>query len=1162
MNPNKKQLSNPFSTGGGGGHFEAHIQASFVVLMLTGGYAPCLPCWPLCEIKLQGKIDGFDTDDIIVFVENKNTQERRKLIGQVKHSIGITKANNIFAEVIQAAWNDFNNPDVFTTGKDIIALITGALNATDSHNVQWLLSQARHTKDVEEFYRNVEQAKFSPAKSREKLDVIRHHLKLANKNLDVSDEELYSFLNHFHLLGYDLGEEVGVAISLLHSHISQFNQQSPQWVWSRVVDIVQTWNQDAGTIVPEKLPEDLREVFKQPSLTYIPKELITQTELVEVDWNKYEYATDLALANLIGAWNENNEVDTSVVAKLTVQTYSTWILKAREVLHLSSPPLELKNGTWRAIERGNLWEVLGSRIFDTHLDTFKELAIAVLTERNPSFDLPKEGRYMASIYGKVLEYSSDIRKGLAEGLAILGSKPTVLVNCSRGKAESTAIVSVREIFAAADWILWGSLNSLLPLLAEAAPKEFLDAVEKALSLTPCPFDELFVQEGNSITGRNYLTGLLWALEGVAWDKQYLVRACVILGELASHDPGGNWGNRPAKSLLTILLPWLSQTLASRDKQKVVVKTLCKDFPEVAWKLLIGLLPNQHQTSMGSHKPSWRYSIPEDFGKVNYQEYWTQVSFYADLSVVEAGNDPAKLSELINNFDKLTKPAFDRLIEVLSSDAIAMLSEDRRLLLWQSISKFISKHRRFHDAEWALEDEYLSSIEAVIDKLAPSNPFYLYQDLFSDNDFSLYEENENWEEQDKKLTERRKNALEEIMKSGGLESIVQLARTINQGQVGRFLGMVANAEIDAALLPQYLESQNINLLSFIGNYILNRLYTNDWSWVDEIDKSEWSSRQVSQFVSYLPFTNETWNRVTEWLGDEQGEYWRKTNTNLRSDSNSDPAIEKLIEYGRPLAAIDCLVMMHYQKQSINVDTCVKALLAAVTSLEPAYLVNNSYHNIVKLIKILQKNPVIDKEDLFRVEWAYLPWLDGYHGADPKELENRLASSPEFFCELIRLIYHSNKVAEATNHSSEHTKAMATNAWRLLQQWHTPPGLQGDSSFSDTHFSSWLQQMKEICEESGHLDIALIQIGGVLIHCPPDINGLWINNTVANALNERDAEKMRRGFETGIRNSRGVYSVDPTGKPERELAEQYRQKAEDVENAGHHRLAETLRSISTQ
>jgi hypothetical protein len=164
--------------------------------------------------ELQGKIDGFDTDDIIVFVENQNTQERRKLIGQVKHSIGITKANNIFAEVIQAAWNDFNNPDVFTRGKDIIVLITGALNATDSHNVQWLLSQARHTKDVEDFYRNVDQAKFSPAKSREKLDVIRYHLKLANNNLEVSDEELYSFHNLINNLHSGFGRELWISFRL------------------------------------------------------------------------------------------------------------------------------------------------------------------------------------------------------------------------------------------------------------------------------------------------------------------------------------------------------------------------------------------------------------------------------------------------------------------------------------------------------------------------------------------------------------------------------------------------------------------------------------------------------------------------------------------------------------------------------------------------------------------------------------------------------------------------------------------------------------------------------------------------------------------------------------------------------------------------------------
>ncbi|MGZ6208389.1 MAG: hypothetical protein ACXWMS_12660, partial [Syntrophales bacterium] len=100
----------------------------------------------------------------------------------------------------------------------------------------------------------------------------------------------------------------------------------------------------------------------------------------------------------------------------------------------------------------------------------------------------------------------------------------------------------------------GSLNDLLPTLAEAAPGEFLSQVERALQQTPCPFDNLFAQEGKGISGRNYMTGLLWALETLSWSDKYLSRVAIILAELASHDPGGNWANRPANSLVTVLLP--------------------------------------------------------------------------------------------------------------------------------------------------------------------------------------------------------------------------------------------------------------------------------------------------------------------------------------------------------------------------------------------------------------------------------------------------------------------------------------------------------------------------------------------------------------------------------------------------------------------------------
>lgn len=1164
MSRNYKQLSNPFSTGGGGGHFEAHVQASFVVLMLTGGYAPCFPGCPIVEIKLQGKIDGFDTDDLIVFVESSEFKERRKLLGQIKRSVPITKCNAVFSQVIQAAWNDFNNPLVFTKSKDIIVLITESLSTTDFHNVQWLLNQARHTKEADEFYRNVEQANFSPSKSRDKLAAIQICLKKANNNSDVSKDELYSFLNHFHLLGYDLGNEVGVVLSLLHSHISQFNQQIPHLLWSRVVDIVQTWNQDGGTITLEKLPEDLQNAFKQPAITYFPKKLIethTEPELIKLDWNQNQYVTDLVLASLVGSWDEKKEADTLVLAKLTSQNYSTWVLKAREILNFSESPFTFSNGVWKVIQRDNLWDTLGDHIFDQDLDTFGEIAVAVLTERDPCFELPVENRYAASIYGKVLTYSSVLRMGLADGLAMLGSKPNALINCSLGKPEFTAVLAIQKIFADADWVLWGSLSQLLPLLAEAAPDQFLTAVDKALHSSPCPFDELFSQEGNGITGNNYLLGLLWALESLAWEEKYLVRVCVALGELSIHDPSESWGNRPADSLLNILLPWRPQTMAPFKKRQVAIQILVKECPEAAWKLIINLLPNQKQTSTSSYKPLRRTTIPEEATKgVTRQDYWTQVLFYAELAISMAGQDPAKLVELVEHFDKLPEILLKKLLEVLSSDAIGNYPEDRRLQLWERLTKFISKHRRFSNAKWALDKELLSPIEVVAQKLAPSQPYYLYQHLFSDRDFDLYEQNGNWDEQRQKLDERRQKAVEEILNLDGIEVVIQFADAVKSPeQVGHALGQVADAIIDTVLLPKYLESKNRKFVLFVSGYVWSRYYTNSWSWVDALDKATWSCGEIGTFLSYLPFTNETWRRAEKWLGDGQCDYWLKANANpYQADDNLSTAIDKLIENGRPYAAINCLYKMSSDKQPINVSQCLKALCTALSSSEPFY--STDEHNIVELIKTLQETPNVTPDELIWVEWTYLSLLDREHEATAKVLENRLSNDPEFFCEVIRLMYHSKQTDVATKDLSKEAIARATNAWSLLHKWHIPPGVQEDGNFNAEHFSIWLQQVKEICAKSGHLEVALSHVGKILIHCPPDINGFWINHTVANALNARDVEDMRGGFRTGILNSRGIYSVDPTGKPEKELAEQYHQKAENTENAGYQRFAVTLRQVS--
>lgn len=1154
------QLSNPFSTGGGGVNFESHVQATFVTLMLTGGHAPCLPYWPIVEIKLQGKIDGFDTDDLVVIVENVISKERRKLLGQVKHSIGITTGNTIFGEVIQAAWNDFNNANIFEKDKDVIALITGPLSKVDAE-VVWVLNHARTNKnDAQRFFRNIQTANFSSKIKREKLQVIRDHLKAANDGNDLSDKVFHKFLMSFYLLGYDLGEEEGVVLSLINSHISQFQSDDSRLAWSRILEFTCNRNQHAGCITPSDLPSELTSIFVVKPVNEFPLAL-TLPLVGSTVWTQHPDATYLALSVLVGSWQDKSQCDLETITQLFGISYDEWLRKAREILHISDSPLSLKNGVWGVANRVELWKQLSSRILDRDLEAFKTLAISVLQEPDPAFELAPEERYAARVRGKVLSYSAELRIGVAEGLAILGSQLVEDANWSLGKNETICALVVRAVLTDADWVLWGSLNDCLPSLAEAAPNEFLDATEVALQATPCPFEELFAQEGNGVTGGNYLVGLLWALEALAWGEQYLVRVCVVLANLSAIDPGGRSGNRPSSSLATILLPWLPQTLASVEKRKVAIKTILNEQPEIGWKVLVRLLPNQYKTSMGTYKPSWRKIIPDDWdNEVTRQEYIEQVCFYSELAIKTAGHDVPRLSVLIDQFNNLPKTAFDQLLDVFASQPISEFPEVKKLPLWTRLTKFTNKHRKHSNAKWALSNELVVRIEQATTQLAPTSPFNLYQHLFAGGDFAFYEANSDWDEQQKKLNIRRETAILEIFREDGIEGVIRFAESVVLPiQVGIALGAIGCDVFDPVLLPHFLDSANKKRAALVSGFIRSKYHREGWEWCDNLEKSNWIPEQVGAFLACLPFIKETWERASDWLQSHESEYWTRIDINVYSiDSELAAGIDKLIEHGRPGVAISCLGRMLYAKQPVDSKQCVQALLAAVSNKESNH--NLSQYEILELIKFLQEEPSVDKDELYRVEWAYLPLLDGYSGGTPKHLEDKLASNPSFFCEVVQLIYRSQKKRHTQNETTKESKAIATNAWELLYHWKKIPGTLSDGSFDSEQFAEWIKQVKNICTESGHLEVALMSVGEVLVYAPSDPSGLWMHHTVAKELNAQDAEAMRDGFRSGKYKSIGVQFVDPSGAPERDLAIQFRKQAEEIENAGFYRFAITLRELA--
>ena len=1161
----KKELSSPFSTGAGGANFEAHVQSSFVALMLTRGYAPLLPNWPIVEVKLQAKIDGYETDDLVVYVEKPGTKERRKLLCQVKHRIKITASDSIFAEVMKAAWEDFNNTELFDKSRDAIVLIVGPLTKTDSE-VTELLNYARVLRNnFADFFTNVKTAKFISETKKKKLGVIRAHLKAANDGIDVPDQEFHQFLTRFYLLSYDLGEEEGAVLSLIHSHISQFVADGAKDVWSRIRAFVSNYNRHAGDITLDDIPEDLKEHFTEKPAHVFPASLAIAQQASSdsfASWAEHPDAYHLALALLLGGWDGSNQEDRQVISQFFRTDYKDWLLKARAILHQDHNPLLVKNDVWKVDRKKELWHELASYILDSDLERFKKLAVAVLEEINPAFDLPPEERYAAAIHGKTLKYSDVLRKGIAEGLAILGNYSDACTNTTINNAKRQAEFAVHELLNDADWLLWGSLNDVLPDLAEASPTYFLGAVEKALNVDPSPFVALFAQESSGVHGRTYITGLLWGLEALAWDENNLARVCSLLADFASHDPGGQWANRPFNSLVTILLPWLPQTLAPAKKRKVAVKTVLQEQPSIAWKLITQLLPGQQRHSSGTHRPQWQTIKIEDVAdqEVNKQEYIEEITYYTNLAVEQAENSVDRLSKLIEFLPSLSIQALEEVLAALSSKVLVGLPEEERFRLWDTLTSLLRKHRRFPEAEWVLPNPMLDRFEQAANKLAPQNPLNLYRPLFSDHDISFYDESDDYEVADQKINQQRDEALATIFNQYGTQGVICFANSVKRpGLVGAALATIGDSVIDSTLLPALLDSEDSKEKTLVKSFVWRRYQLQGWKWCEGLDRASWTHEQIGILLACLPFEKKTWERAESWLQEHVVEYWSRADINAHSTGDDiDAGIAKLLEYGRPNAAIECLGGQLSRTKHVDSNFALTALLGAVSSDEPKHAIDRYY--ILELIKYLHEAPDVNEQELLEVEWLYLSLLRDDE-VKPRLLERKLANEPEFFCEVIQLIYKPKDESRPAKEATKAEKSIAINAWRLLHHWSTVPGEQAGQKLDSKKFNNWLKKVKGICAVSGHLPIALVAIGKLLIHAPADPSGLWIHKTIAEALNDRDAESMRNGYYTGAYNSRGAHWVDPTGKPERELAEQYRTKADAVENEGFQRFAVTLRELAT-
>ena len=880
----------------------------------------------------------------------------------------------------------------------------------------------------------------------------------------------------------------------------------------------------------------------------------------------WDNASLIAKVGLVGKWDGANSADRAVLEMLLGKEYGEWIETLRSDTLRSDSPLMQHDEKWRLVSRGEAWDFLGNRISDDDLERFQEIAVSVLGEHDPKFDLPKEERFTADILGKVLTNSNPIRKGITETLALIGSRPQALTSCSTGKAEATAALVVRSLLNKAAWERWASLDSHMPLLAEAAPDKFLGAVESALvDLNSTPFHKIFAEEGEGIIEEsNYMCGLLWALETLAWSPEYLSRVSVILADIASIDPGGNWENRPSNSLVDIFLPWHVQTTAPFEKRKSAIEAVLREQPVVGWSLLLALLPHGHGVAMGCHQPTWRDFIPRDWkDSMLRSTYWEQITVYTNLAVNLAKSDVAKLCELIKRLFDLPKAAYESLLDHLTTEEVVSLPEAERLSIWENLGERVRHHRKFSDADWALPEDALDKIEKTAQALAPTLPEFKYQYLFGASDSDLYDENEDYNEQQKRLDEARQAAISEILGDSNVDVVLKFAMKVAEPyKVGRALGAIASHEIETAILPSLLDNEDDILLQVVAGFILTRFWKTETDGIDAVLKRDWTPEHKAKFLTLLLFEKEIWERVASHLGEtHEALYWKNVRVYPYGKGRDlTIAIEKLLKYGREGAAVMCVACTTDDKYRFDESLATRALMAVLESEHGAKELER--HQTVRLITHLQESETANQDALFRIEWHFLSWLDEYSNGSPIALEKQLASDPAFFAEAVGFIYRSSHTSEDdSKEPDEQRKRRAENIYRLLSEWHRCPGTQDDGSFNVEVFNAWIKEARKRTDESGHTVLAQNHIGQILTYAPPDPDGLWVHNAVATILNDRHTGDMRDGFTMALFNQRGMHRFTE-GQAERSLACENREKAEALDSKGYTRFAAAMLEFAKQ
>ena len=329
-------------------------------------------------------------------------------------------------------------------------------------------------------------------------------------------------------------------------------------------------------------------------------------------WGQGPDADVLAALVLVGAWSEDRDGDREAVSAVAKRDYESVERLLRRWEKSEDPPFRRSGNSWRLANPEDAWLLLRDQIVSGDLERWRKSVLEVLGARDPVLDLEPEQRFLSPIVGLRQRWSSDLRRGLAQGialLAVLELARSVGGRSGSGHAESLVLELLARAGNDDTAKLWQQLADVLPLLAEAAPRVFLEAVHRDAGGDSPLLARMFTDR--DVFASSPHVGLLAGLERLCWSPEHLPAAMDVLVRLARIDPVGQYMSRPLESARLALWPLSPQTGASLERRMDTLDGLLERFPNTGKKLLLELVPRAGSHWTDSDKPRFRDWAPAE-----------------------------------------------------------------------------------------------------------------------------------------------------------------------------------------------------------------------------------------------------------------------------------------------------------------------------------------------------------------------------------------------------------------------------------------------------------------------------------------------------------------------------------------------------------------------